>query len=119
MKSCPCGEALSNIVICGGASDYAYVTSGCCGEWYVKFNTNGHPTYSEECEDLAKEAWNAAPRRATDPQPQRSISDAEIEQVAADESQQDWGRLAYARIYREAFVDGAQWMRERGLPRPD
>jgi hypothetical protein len=37
------------------------------------------------------------------------VSDAEIEQVAADESQQDWNDLRYAAIYREAFIDGAKW----------
>jgi hypothetical protein len=40
-------------------------------------------------------------------------ADKEIFQVACDESQQDWSRLEYFKIYKEAFTDGAKWMRNK------
>jgi len=41
------------------------------------------------------------------------ISDEEIEQVACDEMQQDWNDLAYQKVYKDGFVDGAEWMRDK------
>jgi hypothetical protein len=38
---------------------------------------------------------------------------SEIEQVAADECQQDWNDHRFAAIYREAFIDGAKWVLTR------
>lgn len=82
----------------------------------VGMHTNGGCSCERELvrtpEGLKMEEKVMSNIKETSTQPQ-TVSDAEIEQVAADESPQDWGRLEYASIYREAFVDGAQWMRER------
>ena len=40
-------------------------------------------------------------------------TDEEIEQVACDEMQQDWTDLAYLRVYKDGFIDGAKWMRNQ------
>ena len=43
------------------------------------------------------------------------ITDKEIEQVADDEKQKDWDDLRYAEIYRNAFIDGAKWLRSKQI----
>jgi len=44
--------------------------------------------------------------------------DEEIEQVSIDEAHgMDWDSLKYAKIYQEAFSDGAKWMRTIKLKR--
>jgi len=40
----------------------------------------------------------------------QKVSLTEIEQVAEDECQQDWNRPEYRKIYRDGFVDGAEWI---------
>ena len=41
------------------------------------------------------------------------ITDKEINQVADDEKQKDWNELRYADIYKDGFIDGAKWAREK------
>ena len=41
--------------------------------------------------------------------------DSDIDQVACDEMQQDWNDLRFREVYRQAFVDGATWMRQNVL----
>lgn len=41
------------------------------------------------------------------------ITDKEIYQTADDEKQQDWNDKAYEAIYKDGFIDGAKWAREK------
>ena len=43
----------------------------------------------------------------------QKISKYEIEQVAEDECQQDWNRLEYKEVYRNGFIDGAEWINNK------
>lgn len=64
LNQCPCGktpESLS-IVDNGQGGKWASICPSCCGEWSIEFRTSYKPFQSEECMELAVNAWNAAPR---------------------------------------------------------
>ncbi len=64
LKPCPCGKPMDYLCIAynGQGSKWANVGGNCCGMWSVEFRTQYHAIDTEECMELAKEAWNAAPR---------------------------------------------------------
>jgi len=51
---------------------------------------------------------------------QEEITIDEINQVAADECQQDWDKLESKEVYYRAFIDGAKWaaLRSNSLTPP-
>lgn len=59
---CPCGQIPASLVIDREykRSKWANVSAPCCGEWSVEFHTG----YKEDSElnEIAREAWNNAPR---------------------------------------------------------
>lgn len=64
IKQCPCGKIPASLGItdaCQGGK-WAYAVPDCCGEWTIEFRTSYLDLHSEECMDLAIEAWNEAPR---------------------------------------------------------
>ncbi len=56
--------------------------------------------------------WQALHREPTS-EKEQTPNDDKINQVACDECQQDWNRLEYRDIYKDAFIDGAKWMRKQ------
>lgn len=46
-----------------------------------------------------------------------SPEDDEIKQVADDQKQQDWNTLHEERAYRDGFVDGAKWLKDKATIR--
>lgn len=64
LQPCPCGKTPARVCIedTGQGGKWANVTGACCGEWAVEFRTNYHDYRSPECEKLAIDAWNEAPR---------------------------------------------------------
>lgn len=63
LKPCPCGETPEQLCIESGQIDkWAWVSGDCCSEWSTEFRTNYHQLNSDECYDLAIEAWNRAKR---------------------------------------------------------
>jgi hypothetical protein len=67
LKQCPCGQTPNHIDIsdAGQGGKYASVMGDCCGEWEIEFRTQYNPMDSDECMELAINAWNDAPRVAT------------------------------------------------------
>lgn len=62
-KRCPCGQIPPSLVVVEGeTSKWAYVSPGCCGEWYIEFRINYNHPKSQAAHKLAVEAWNDAPR---------------------------------------------------------
>jgi len=66
LATCPCGKTPTelNITDAGQGRKWANVAGNCCGEWMIEFRTHYTEFRSEECVQLAREAWNAAPRAA-------------------------------------------------------
>jgi len=63
-KPCPCGNTPDSLSIYEGiSSKWAWVYGDCCGEWSLEFRTGYNPIDSQECRELAEEAWNDAPRK--------------------------------------------------------
>lgn len=64
LLSCPCGETPKKLIICdaGQGGKWANVTGDCCAEWTIEFRTQYEKLDSNECMELAIEAWNEAPR---------------------------------------------------------
>lgn len=65
-SACPCGRTPTSslqIADAGQGGKWATVSSDCCGEWKIEFRTNYAALDSDECRRLAREAWNAAPRK--------------------------------------------------------
>ena len=67
LKRCPCGEIPERLVLedANQGRKWAWASGSCCTGWYVEFCTGYHPIDSKECIDYATEAWNEAPRGAT------------------------------------------------------
>lgn len=64
LAPCPCGQTPTRVDIydaCQGGK-WANVVPNCCGEWMIEFRTNYEKLDSEACMELARAAWNAAPR---------------------------------------------------------
>ncbi len=40
-------------------------------------------------------------------------TDEEINQVACDEMQQDWNDIRFQKVYKDGFIDGATWYRNK------
>jgi len=63
LKPCPCGEVPFDLVIEGTAPcKYAWVSGDCCSEWSIEFRSNYKELDSQECINLAIQAWNGAKR---------------------------------------------------------
>lgn len=64
LKECPCGATPTelNITDSGQGGKWAHVGGNCCGEWEIDFRTEYNDIFSTECETLAMECWNDAPR---------------------------------------------------------
>lgn len=64
LLACPCGKTPTMLDICynGQGSKWATASGNCCGEWSVEFRTKYFDFDSNECIELAVEAWNLAPR---------------------------------------------------------
>ncbi len=65
LAPCPCGEIPKKLIVDGPEiyKSRAMVSGYCCGEWHIEFRTYYEPLGSEKIMRLAREAWNAAPRR--------------------------------------------------------
>jgi hypothetical protein len=72
IKPCPCGATPTKLYISGNydGDKYAVVNGGCCGDWEIEFRTGYYPWHSDECQEYALQAWNAAKRAAQPPQEQ-------------------------------------------------
>ena len=71
---CPCGKTPKKLFITdnGQGMKWASASGDCCGEWSVEFRTGYRQHDSNECMELAIDAWNDAPRATTPNQePQR------------------------------------------------
>ena len=62
LKPCPCGQTPKQLFIADNGSKWAYTYGDCCNDWHIEFRTFYNPIDSDECMDLAVEAWNCAPR---------------------------------------------------------
>jgi len=64
LKPCPCGNVPDelHVIDTGQGSKWAMCFGSCCNEWSIEFKTQYHDFSSQECMELAIEAWNAAPR---------------------------------------------------------
>lgn len=62
LNKCPCGKIPNFLLISDNGAKWAYVYGDCCAEWHVEFRTLYNPTDSNECMELAIEAWNQATR---------------------------------------------------------
>lgn len=63
LKPCPCGEIPTELGIQpSSTSKWAWVYGNCCGEWSIEFRTEYKDTDTDECMDLAIDAWGRAPR---------------------------------------------------------
>lgn len=62
LKPCPCGKTPTLLFIADNGSKWAYVSGSCCGEWHIEFRTQYHRIETDECMELAIEAWNTAER---------------------------------------------------------
>ena len=64
LKKCPCGETPMELHIsdAGQGGKWATVSGACCDEWMIEFRTNYHDLDTDECMDLAIDAWNGAAR---------------------------------------------------------
>ena len=64
-KQCPCGEQHPKLIItdAGQGQKYALAYGHCCGEWCIEFRANYTEFDSDECMELAIDAWNQAPRK--------------------------------------------------------
>ena len=64
LKHCPCGEIPQSLDVCdaGQGGKWAYVYGSYCNEWHIEFKTQYHDLGSNECMELAIEAWNEATR---------------------------------------------------------
>ena len=62
LKPCPCGQTPKQLFIADNGSKWAYTYGDCCNEWHIEFRTFYNPIDSDECMDLAVEAWNHATR---------------------------------------------------------
>ena len=61
---CPCGQIPKKLFITdnGQGMKWASVYGSCCGEWEIEFRTHYKPFDSDECMELAIDAWNDATR---------------------------------------------------------
>lgn len=66
LAACPCGKTPDTLIItdAGQGGKWAMVCGNCCGDWMIEFRTGYNPLESDECERLARDAWNAARRVA-------------------------------------------------------
>ena len=63
LKKCPCGKTPEKLSIMeGSTAKWAFVGGDCCGDWLVEFNTHYCELGSDECDDLAVDAWNRQTR---------------------------------------------------------
>lgn len=64
LKPCPCGQTPDYLDIqdIGQGTKWAIAVPGCCGVWLIEFRTHYYDFKSEECMNLAIEAWNDATR---------------------------------------------------------
>jgi hypothetical protein len=64
LRPCPCGQTPDDLVITGDGSrpKWATAAGNCCTEWDIEFRNGYLPLASDECRELAAEAWNSAPR---------------------------------------------------------
>lgn len=69
VKPCPCGQTPKELFITNvnSGTKYAYVYGSCCSQWEVEFRTEYRDADSDECMQLAIEAWNEAPRFNIEP----------------------------------------------------
>lgn len=66
IKPCPCGQVPGALQINGQDRDkWATVSGACCGEWSVEFRNGYARIPSAESDELARAAWNGAPRAVT------------------------------------------------------
>ena len=65
---CPCGKVPESLCIQDDsmAGKWCVVSGSCCGEWATEFRANYAAVDSDECKELARKAWNAAPRAPLD-----------------------------------------------------
>jgi len=77
-EMCPCGTFPTELYIVDGGQGgkYALAYPSCCGDWHIEFRTEYNDFKSEKCKELARFAWNNAPRAAT--QAQHDKHQAEI-----------------------------------------
>jgi hypothetical protein len=66
LAACPCGKIPTVLYIhdAGQGGKWAEVSGDCCDEWRIEFRTTYEPLTSGRCKDLARDAWNSAPRAA-------------------------------------------------------
>jgi len=64
IKPCPCGKTPAEIAVydLNQGGKWAAAVPDCCGEWMIEFRTNYLNAESDECKQLALDAWNDAPR---------------------------------------------------------
>lgn len=69
LAPCPCGEVPTQLFVSGSDSDEeGFVCGSCCNKWNVLFFLGaGEKFYSGKSLKLAAEAWNAAPRKRSEP----------------------------------------------------
>ena len=62
LSPCPCGEEVTDVHITPYSVMWSYVSGDCCDKWFIIFRNKGKHIGSPDCERLAIEAWNNAPR---------------------------------------------------------
>lgn len=69
LKPCPCGAVPTDLSIIdnGQGGKWASATGNCCGEWSIEFRTKFAALDSDKCKELARKAWNLAPRAQQQP----------------------------------------------------
>lgn len=63
-KPCPCGKTPVKLILYPShTTKYATAAGNCCSEWFIEFNTGYNDLDTDECMELAIEAWNNSTRK--------------------------------------------------------
>lgn len=71
LKPCPCGKIPTSlsIVDSGQGTKWGNAFGSCCNEWSIEFRTYYNDINTDECMQLAVEAWNETTRALSTPDP--------------------------------------------------
>lgn len=62
LAPCPCGKTPQKLIITDSTAGFAFAYGACCTEWFVEFDACNTYLGTVECDQLARKAWNKAPR---------------------------------------------------------
>lgn len=62
LAPCPCGKTPQELTVTDSTHGMAFAYGACCNEWFIEFDACNTYLGTMECYQLAREAWNNAPR---------------------------------------------------------